>query len=233
MSKYISSGTYQPLPILVGDKYHSWTVLRPLGRIKKWANHYWECRCDCGTVTHVNGSVLMNGKSKHCKNGIHTKGKHITHGMRNSRIYVTWKNMKWRCSSPKCGMYPKYGGRGIKVCDRWLEKFENFYEDMKDGYDDALQLERVDVNGDYCKENCTWATPIEQARNKTNTTYLTYKGITKRAQEWAKLVGANPRTVVRRVYLGYSPEECLFGKQYEQIKRLILAESLIEYSNLQ
>jgi len=133
--------------------------------------------------------------------------------------------MKRRCYSEKCSQYHKYGGRGIKVCDRWLESFENFYEDMKEGYSDILTLERNDVNGHYCKENCTWATPLQQARNKTNTAYLTYKGVTKRAQDWAKIIGANPLTVVRRVYLGYTPEECLFGKQYEQIRRLILAES--------
>lgn len=124
-------------------------------------------------------------------------------------------------------MYHRYGGRGIKICDRWIESFENFYEDMKEGYNDTLQLDRIDVNGNYCKENCRWATPQEQAKNKQNTAYLTYKGVTKRAREWAEMIGANPRTVVRRVYLGYTPEECLFGKQYEQIKQLILAESLI------
>lgn len=129
-------------------------------------------------------------------------------------------------------MYHQYGGRGILICDRWLESFENFYEDMKEGYSDDLQLDRIEVNWHYCKTNCRWTTPAEQAKNKTNTAYLTYKGVTKRAQEWAEIIGANRKTVVRRLYLGYSPEECLFGKQYEQIKRLILAESLIEYSNL-
>lgn len=224
-SKYISSGTYQPLPILEGDRYHSWTVIRSLGKIKKWANHYWECKCDCGTVAPVSGSRLMSGNARNCKSGIHMKGRNKTHGMRYERIYVTYKNMKRRCYSPKCSMYHKYGGRGIKVCDRWLESFENFYEDMKDGYNDTLQIERNDVNGDYCKENCRWATPLEQARNKTNTAYITYKGVTKRAHDWAALIGANPKSLSRRVYLGWPPEHCLFGKQYERIKSLILAES--------
>lgn len=223
-SKYISSGTYQPLPILEGDKYHSWTVIKPLGKIKKWANHYWECRCDCGTIAAISGTNLINGKSKACKKGVHQNGRGKTHGMRYSRIYATWRNMKRRCLSHKCSMYMKYGGRGIKVCDRWV-KFENFYEDMKDGYNDTLQLERDDVNGNYEKSNCRWATAAEQAKNKTNTAYVTYKGVTKRAHDWAKLIGANPKTITRRAYLGYSPEECLFGKQYEYIKKLILAES--------
>lgn len=223
-SKYISSGTYQPLPILEGDKYHSWTVIRPLGRIKKWANHYWECKCDCGTIAAISGTNLINGKSKSCKKAIHHAHKNSTHGMRYTRVYATWRNMKRRCLNPNAEMYPKYGGRGIKVCDRWL-RFESFWEDMKEGYSDDLTLERNDVNGNYCKENCRWATPQEQATNKTNTAYITYKGVTKRAHDWAALIGANPKSLSRRVYLGWTPEHCLFGKQYERIKNLILAEN--------
>ena len=116
------------------------------------------------------------------------------------------------------------------VCDRWLESFENFYEDMKDGYAEGLSLERIDVNGNYCPENCMWVTMAEQCKNKRNTAYITYKGVTKRAFDWAELIGANPKSLSRRVYLGWSPEECLFGKQYEKIKKLILAENLLNYT---
>lgn len=210
--KYVSSGTYKPLPILPGDKYHSWTVVRPLGQIKKWANHYWECVCDCGTVSHVNGTVLVNGRSKHCKSGVHMKGRNQTHGMKYTRIYATWANMKRRCNNPKCSMYYLYGGRGITVCDRWKQGFQNFYEDMKDGYSEDLQLDRIDVNGNYFKENCRWATRIEQGKNKRNNVYLTYKGETKLASEWAILVGAKIPTVIKRIRMGWTPEECLYGQ---------------------
>lgn len=157
------------------------------------------------------------------------QGRNKTHGMRYTKIYVCWKNMKIRCTKPNSQNYYLYGGRGIKVCERWLESFENFYEDMKDGYSDGLTLERIDVDGNYTKENCTWATKSEQCKNKRNTAYITYKGVTKRAFDWAEIIGANPRSLSRRVYLGWTPEECLFGKQYEKIKKLILAESLLEY----
>lgn len=152
-----------------------------------------------------------------------------THGMRYTKIYACWKNMKIRCNNPNAQNFYLYGGRGITVCDRWIDSFINFYEDMKEGHDDSLSLERIDPDGNYCKENCRWATMPEQARNKRNTAYITYKGVTKRAHDWAELIGANPKTLSRRVYLGYSPEECLFGKQFEQIKKFILAESLINY----
>lgn len=229
MSKYTSSGTYQPLPIMEGDKYHCWTVIKSLGRIKKWANHYWECQCDCGTIKPVSGTVLVNGRSKHCQKGLHTRHTKITHGMRYTKIYRVWRNMKIRCCKPNSQNYYLYGGRGISVCDKWMESFENFYEDMKHGYIEGLSLERVDVNGNYCPENCKWVTMADQCKNKRNTAYITYKGVTKRAFDWAEIIGANPRSLSRRVYLGWSPEECLFGKQYEKIKKLILSENLLNY----
>ena len=108
------------------------------------------------------------------------------------------------------------------MCDRWMS-FINFYEDMGSGYTKGLHIDRIDVNGDYCKENCRWVTPRANAANKRNTVFITYKGQTKRAQDWAKELGLKAPTLVKRFRLGYSPAECLFGKNYEQIKRLLLA----------
>lgn len=222
-------GQYLPIQIPIGERYGLWTVLKPLGKIKKWGNHYYECQCDCGVIKAISSTNLVNGRSNACKSSVHMKGRGSTHGMRYTKIYRVYLNMKARCYKPKTESYPLYGGRGITVCDEWLESFVNFYEDMKDGYVEGLSLERVDVNGNYCKENCRWITMLEQAKNKTNTAYITYKGVTKRAFDWAEIIGANPKSLSRRVYLGWSPEECLFGKQYEKIKKLILSENLLNY----
>jgi hypothetical protein len=224
MNKFINSGQFLPID-LEGRKFGYLTV----GNIshKSKNGYYWDCLCDCGKSSVVLATRLINGNTKSCGHLKGNKGVGRSHGMRYTKIYSCWKNMKIRCNNPKSENYYLYGGRGITVCDRWMESFENFYEDMKEGHNDSLSLERIEVNGNYCKQNCRWVTMAQQAKNKRNTAYLTYKGATKRAIEWAEMIGANPKTVVRRVYLGYSPEECLFGKQYEQIKKFILADSLI------
>lgn len=89
----------------------------------------------------------------------------IKHGMAGSRPYNIWFDVKRRCSDPSRKNYPHYGGRGISYSAKW-EDFEGFWEDMQEGYSDVLTLERVDVNGNYCKENCTWVTQEDQKKNK-------------------------------------------------------------------
>jgi len=219
-------GQYLPLD-LTGKKFGLLTVID--FSHKKDGNYYWNCICDCGKSCTSKATRLNRGQKKSCGHLQGNKGVGKTHGMRHTKIYRVWQNMKRRCLNTSAINYPIYGGRGISICDRWLECFENFYEDMKDGHNDNLSLERIDVNGNYCKENCKWVTMAEQCKNKRNTAYITYKGVTKRAFDWAEIIGANPKSLSRRVYLGWSPEECLFGKQYEKIKKLILAESLLEY----
>lgn len=223
-----TTGRIKPVEIVIGATYYEWTILEISHKDPKSGNIFWKCQCSCGNIRSVAGHRILRGESKRCNNGsFHGKGINKTHGMKGTKIYSVWSNMKIRCLNPKAQNFYLYGGRGITVCDRWLSGFENFYEDMKDGYAEGLHLDRIDVNGNYCKENCRWIAPTQNARNKRNTAYLTYKGVTKRAQDWAKEIGANPLTVVRRVHLGYSPEECLFGKQYEYIKKLILAENAL------
>ena len=223
------TGKFTPTLLTEGATYNEWTIIEVSHQCPKSGNIFWKCKCSCGNIRNVAGHRILRGESKRCNAPKHMRENpaNVTHGMRYSRIYTCWKNMKCRCLNPKSQGFPLYGGRGITVCDRWVDSFENFYEDMKDGYNDTLQIERNDVNGDYCKENCSWATPQQQAKNKTNTAYVTYKGVTKRAHDWAALIGANPKSISRRVYLGWPPEHCLFGKQYEKIKSLILSENLL------
>lgn len=93
------------------------------------------------------------------------------------RIWYIWNGVKKRCMFENDARYPQYGGRGIKMCEAWQESFDNFVEwALSNGYEDNLTIERIDVNGDYCPENCTWITRKEQANNKRDTIWVDYHG---------------------------------------------------------
>lgn len=125
------------------------------------------------------------------------------------REYNVWSGMKRRCLNPTAPNYKNYGGRGIKVSKDWL-KFTSFWRDMGPTYKEGLTLERIDVNGSYSKENCKWATAMEQGANRTDNLRLTLNGETHHLHEWARILKINPQTLHQRyaVY-GWSEEETL------------------------
>lgn len=125
-------------------------------------------------------------------------------------LYRTYSNMKTRCYNPKNVAYKNYGGRGIKVCDRWLKSFWMFLVDMGEKPSPKHSLERIDNHGCYSKENCRWATPEEQANNMRPNVLLTHDGQTMTAAQWAKKTGINVATICARVHdFGLSHEEAL------------------------
>lgn len=130
------------------------------------------------------------------------------HGMHDTAIYNCWGHMKSRCSNPNDKHFKNYGGRGIKVCDRWLD-FGAFWEDIKHEYQEGLSIDRIDVNGHYCPENVRWVTMAEQAKNKTNNVYLEFRGEQKIISEWAKETGIKYVTLHRRIKDGWSVERAL------------------------
>ena len=181
---------------------------------------YWKCRCDCGNIKEINGAKLKNGHTKSC-GCLNTKRKvesniqrnyNNTHGMSDTRIYRIYHKMYLRCYFKVNPAYPNYGGRGITICQEWLGEhgFENFAEwSIKNGYDDNLSIDRKDNDKGYSPDNCRWATAKEQANNTRSTVFLTYKGETKPASEWAEITGIRQDTLTTRKRNGWSDEECI------------------------
>lgn len=123
----------------------------------------WKTICNCGNKRIVSQENLRSGHTKSC--GCYRKEFRVSHGLSKAPIYSIWRSMKQRCCNEKNQVYKHYGGRGIKICKRWL-KFENFHADMNSSYKKGLWIERIDNDKGYCPENCCWETKPNQARNR-------------------------------------------------------------------
>lgn len=122
---------------------------------------------------------------------------------------VAWRAMRQRCYYAKFKQYADYGGRGIIVCERWKDSFENFLEDMGPKPSPQHSLDRKDTDGNYTPENCRWATKLEQAQNARSNVLLTFQGKTQTISAWAKEIGMNYDTLKFRIQLGWPVEEAL------------------------
>jgi len=111
------------------------------------------------------------------------------HGLSKSKLYSIWTNIKYRCYNPNQESYKNYGGKGIKMSESWYNSFLTFKNDIGERPDDSYTVERNDVEGDYCKENCRWATMVEQNNNKTNNHYITYNNETFTLSQWSGKLG--------------------------------------------
>lgn len=160
---------------------------------------YWLCKCECGNITKVDTGALKSGNTKSCgclniDKIIDRNHRNSKHNMTNSKIYQVHKHMKERCYKEYHKSYNDYGGRGIKVCDEWLNKdggFENFYKwAIENGYSENLTLDRKDVNGNYEPDNCRWVDNLTQCNNKRNNFYIEINGVIKTASEWGKGIWA-------------------------------------------
>ena len=144
---------------IVGNKYHHLLVICYTGEMR--GIHYEvRCRCDCGVEISTSTTSIISGRRKSC--GCKRK----KHGKSFAPEYCSWKGMKSRCYNPNNNRFKDYGARGIKVCERWENSFENFFADMGEKPHPEYSIERVNVNGDYTPDNCIWADPATQNRNK-------------------------------------------------------------------
>lgn len=170
-------------------------------------NRYWICRCDCGNYTIVYDGNLKRNLTTSC--GCYRRETSSTHGMHNKRLYHIWENMKGRCERKSAKAYDHYGGRGITVCKEW-RKFEPFCEwSMSHGYDEKLTLDRIDVNGDYCPENCRWVSQAEQLNNTRRNVFMTLNGETHTLKQWSEITGISYNAIMKRRRNGWSVEDTL------------------------
>lgn len=167
---------------------------------------YWNCKCSCGIEKQIMGKNLINGLtlSCGCYNSRLTAERNHVHGMRYTSEYSIWKDMKKRCYNKNHWAYNYYGGRGIEVCDEWRSDFMNFYNDMGDK-PNKLTLDRIDNNGNYCKENCRWATRLEQSNNRRGVITCIFHGKKMTLTEISKITGVSRNML----YDDYKNKSCV------------------------
>lgn len=160
-------------------------------------------QCSCGKKFKAIISQVKDGNTKSCGCinilKIKTQGfKNKKHGQRKHPLYKTWRGMIRRCTAINSNEYKNYGARGIKVCDRWLD-INNFLQDMYPSYNEKLQLDRIDVNGNYCIENCRWVTAKENMNNTRINRFIEYNGEVKTLSQWADYLNIPYKTLINRV----------------------------------
>lgn len=202
---------------LTGRVFGRWSVIKLSHKDEKSAL-FWECLCSCGTRRPVFGGDLKRGSSVSC--GCHrdelSVARSTTHNLARHPAYRSFIKMKVRCFNKKDGNYYLYGARGITVCERWENSFENFWEDMGPAWQPGLSVERDNVNGNYEPGNCRWATPKEQANNRrSNVIIETPKG-RMNIQQAADTFGLTHQTISSRIRYGWDDYELTKPLGYRQ-----------------
>lgn len=217
--KYPNTNGHPHVKDLTGMKIGKLTVVKFL-KIDDNRNSIWLCQCECGKSKEISGSLLNTHTALSC--GCVTKEKmrnfcmrrNTTHGQSKTRLYKIWQAMKDRCYRTENRHYANYGGRNIIVCDEWENSFEKFQEwSLANGYEKTLSIDRKDVNGNYCPENCKWSTDTEQARNRRNTLYAYYDGKLQLLVNICAITNEKYSTV----YTRYRKNNELYGGKYNPI----------------
>lgn len=204
---------------IIGKKFGKLTVLElhhkeqiyyPNGT-KNGFRYYYLCQCECGNKAVIRKDGLNSTVSCGCfRKEQAYKATFKKNNIRKSRIYKIYYKIKQRCYNKKFTFYKNYGGRGILLCNEWLNSFENFYNwSINNGYSDKLTIDRIDVNKNYCPENCRWVNMKTQQNNRRNNHYLKYNGKTKTLSEWGEVFGIKPRTIRARLKYGWDIEKAI------------------------
>lgn len=180
------------------------------------------CQCQCGNKSSQRLSSIASGRIKSCGclkaelASARLKKSNYKHGLshlKTNRLYRIWCVMKCRCSNTKLRQAADYVGRGIRVCDEWIDDYVAFHKwSMSHGYEDHLTIDRINVDGNYEPSNCQWITKEEQGRNKRNTVRITAFGVTKRLIEWVEDPRCNANNggaIVYRISAGWPPEDAI------------------------
>lgn len=216
-----------------GDRFGKLTVIRevepnitPCGTKQR----KFLCRCECGNEVVRLRSTLVNGAKSSCgcePLPIAKLNKKYESGTTDSYLYTTWCGMRQRCNNPNSSSYPRYGGRGISVCDEWNNDFLAFKKWAKEnGARKGLTIDRINNDGDYCPDNCRWADLIVQANNKRTNRIITYNGESHTVMEWSRLTGIQEGTIRSRLdKYGCTIGQALGFEEYEVQK-----SHLVEYN---
>lgn len=197
----------------VGKRFANLVVIRFDG-ISKHGHARWWCQCDCGREKSILSNGLTSGVTKGCGclNRRLSCRSFVSDGHRGSKTaeYACWEGILNRCLDPGSTNYPRYGGKGIEVCERW-KSFENFLADMGPKPSPSHSIDRFpDRNGNYEPGNCRWATRIEQGRNTSRNRRLVFRGEEKTLAEWAEITGIKRATIGARIdSYGWSVEKAL------------------------
>ena len=198
-----------------GKRFHKLKAIKVVGYDKQ-NYEIWHCKCDCGNTCDVNIKNLVHDHTKSCgclKMEALLK-RSTSHGMSHTKFYDIYCAIFQRCNNPQNKRYEDYGGRGIKLL--W-KSFEEFKDDMYESYLEHQKLnvgrnttlDRVDNDGDYCKENCKWVTYKKQNRNKRNNHYVTINGKTHIMADWVRILNANYSSVKQKIRRGMGDVEAL------------------------
>lgn len=212
---------------LTGQRFGRLLVLHSAPSKGKYNSTYWKCRCDCGNEKIILTRSLTHNKVKSC-GCLRTEKlrERATHGMSETRFYGIWMGIKNRCNNINEPAYKYYGARGIRVCDRWLESFENFRDDMYQSYSNHIKkfgkdnttIERKENNGNYCSKNCEWSDKKKQCNNRRSNRLITYKGKTQNISQWAKEVNVSRYNIAFRLKMKWSMDKVFNNKNYNSCR---------------
>ena len=205
----------------IGKKYGRLTVIEPDLESEGLCRVI--CKCDCGNIVNKPLHLLKNVSVSSCGclrlETIKKNGRGLKHGLchKYKKEYSAWADMKQRCVNKKNKHYKDYGGRGISFCERWND-FKLFFDDMG-SKQEGQSIDRTDVNGNYCPENCRWANNDQQANNKRVHHNITYKGVTKNITQWSKHFGLGVKTLGYRLSSGWDLDDVFTKKSARRENR--------------
>lgn len=164
---------------------------------------FWVCKCDCGNIVSVNADSLKRGATNSCgcilKEVASRKAK--IHGESKTKLYMVWRGMKTRCYNKNCEAYRDYGGRGIFICDEWVDDYASFRDwSLSNGYKPGLSIDRIDNNKGYSPSNCRFVSMLVQSNNKRNNVMLKYNDEYHSIAEWSRILGIPYKTISDKVH---------------------------------
>lgn len=206
-----SCGCLQPpSKVIANGSIYSYLTVIDRVENNKIGNKMYDCLCQCGKRAVAKGLSLNNGDVVSCGCFRHSGDAQRTHGECGKTVeYGVWGKMKGRCNNVKNKNYHRYGGRGIKVCDRWLDSFEMFLVDMGRRPSNKHQIDRKDNDGDYCPSNCRWVTSLVNNRNRSNNNMIDSAGDVRTLSTWLEDLGIPSSTYKSRRKRGLSPLQAL------------------------